>query len=100
MKTCRKCTGYLNYEEDQWGGHNFCVACGWEQSVWVISDEKEKSIMDYQNSKGMRSGLGLRHIGLHSSGIPTELRKSLEGGASTSDALKDLETSSSARNLN
>ena len=100
MKTCRRCTGFLNYEDDQWGGHNSCVQCGWEESVWVISDQRADRIMAYQEDNEMRTGFGLRHVGLHSSGVPTELRKRLEGGISTSDALIDIETSSSARNLN
>ena len=87
-KSCRKCQGYLRYEEDQWGGSPNCVLCGWDNMVWRVSENREDAILRYQNHTGQRNGFAVHTANL-SSAVPTELRRKLQGG-SESDQLEQL----------
>ena len=89
VKNCRKCdSGSLRYQEDVWGGYQNCVMCGWENLVWNVSEDKEDSLIAWQNHTEQRHGFAVHRVGLGSA-VPTELKKKLQGG-DTADQLMEL----------
>ena len=88
MKTeCRRCQGFLKYEEDQWGGHQLCVACGWESMVYRVSEDREEAIMRHQLHNGQREGIAVGRASLSGVGIPADRKKRLQGGAPEQDQI-------------
>jgi len=85
VKKCGKCDSQgLRYQEDIWGGYQNCINCGWEDMVWQVSEDKEDSLVGWQNHTEQRSGIAV-HSATMSGAIPLELRKKL--GAQTAGVL-------------
>ena len=78
-KNCGKCnTQGLRYQEDMWGGYENCIVCGWENMVWSVSQDKEASLVTWQNNTEQRSGYGV-HSASIGGAVPLDLRRRLEG---------------------
>ena len=88
-KECRRCQGFLKYEEDQWGGHQLCVTCGWENLVYRVSEDREDAIMRHQLHTEQREGLAVRSGSLTNQRLPVELIRRIHGGTEE-DHIADL----------
>ena len=89
-KECRRCKGYLQFEEDHWGGHQVCINCGWEHMVYRVSLDREDAIIRHQLHTGQREGLAVGAGSIRNSGVPADLIQRLQGGSTEADLIADV----------